>query len=60
MTDLHWSKTSKGSANCKTSESHFCDRSIYDPFLGKFVHEAFCDLHQHGGLVEIFAVGGEG
>jgi hypothetical protein len=59
-TDLHWSETSKGSADCNPGESHFCDRSIYDSFLAKFVHEAFRDLHEHSGLVERFAVGGEG
>ena len=60
LADLHWPETSKGRAYCKTSESHFCDRSIYDPFLGKLIHEAFCDLYQHGRLDERFAVGGEG
>jgi len=60
MIDLHWPETGKGSADCKSSKSHFCDRSIYDPFLAKLVHEAFCDLHEHSGLVERFAVGREG
>lgn len=57
LADLHWSETSKGSADCDTSESHFCNRCIYDAFLAKLVHEAFCHLHE---LVESFAARGEG
>ena len=53
--NLHRSETSKGSTDCETSESHFCDGCVYNPFLSKLVHEAFGDLHGHGGSVESFA-----
>jgi hypothetical protein len=60
MTDSHWSETSKGSADCKASKTHFCDRSIDNTFLAELVHEIFCDLDEYGGSVEGFEASGEG
>ena len=43
----HWSETSEGSTDGKTSETHLSNGGVNDTLLAKLVEKTFRDLYSH-------------